>query len=84
MNYEIDARKKVFAKANKLIKASGMTLEEIGLKMGHDAGRVRRSAWACLKDTQDRRLSTLESLATSFGSSGQRFAITKMGFDAPS
>lgn len=58
---------KVFAKINKLFEASGLTLEELGQKMGYDPGSARRSAWAFLKNTKDPRLSTLESLATALG-----------------
>ena len=57
----------VFRKINKLFEASGMTLEELGVKMGYDPGKARRSAWAFLKNTTDPRLSTLESLAKALG-----------------
>jgi transcriptional regulator with XRE-family HTH domain len=58
---------KIFAKANELFEASGMTLEELGVKMGHEAGSARRSAWALLKNAKNPSLSTLESLAKALG-----------------
>ena len=33
------------AKAQKLFEKSGMTLDELGLKMSHDAGTARRAVW---------------------------------------
>ena len=58
---------KLFRKANLLFEKSGMTLEELGLKMGYGPGVARKSAWAFLKNTSDPRLSTLESLAEALG-----------------
>jgi transcriptional regulator with XRE-family HTH domain len=55
--------KKVFAKANALFDASGMTLEQLGEKMGYGPGTARKAAWGFLKNTSDPRLSTLEALA---------------------
>jgi transcriptional regulator with XRE-family HTH domain len=54
---------KVFRKANDLFEESGMTLEELGVKMGYAPGMARKSAWAFLKNTSDPRLSTLEAIA---------------------
>ncbi len=48
---------------NELFDKSGMTLEELGLKMGFASGTARKAAWGFLKNTSDPRLSTLESLA---------------------
>ena len=57
-----------FAKANTLFEAhSGMTLEQLGEKMGYGPGTARKAAWGFLKKTTDPRLSTLESLAKALG-----------------
>jgi transcriptional regulator with XRE-family HTH domain len=58
---------RIFAKANKLFDDSGMTLEQLGEKMGYAPGMARKSAWAFLKNTTDPRLSTLEALAKALG-----------------
>jgi transcriptional regulator with XRE-family HTH domain len=58
---------RLFKKANQLFEKSGMTLEELGLKMGYGAGTARKAAWGFLKNTDDPRLSTLESLAKALG-----------------
>jgi transcriptional regulator with XRE-family HTH domain len=58
---------KLFAKANKLFEKSGLTLEQLGAKMGYGPGTARKAAWGFLKNTADPRLSTLESLAKALG-----------------
>jgi len=57
----------LFQTVNHLFEKSGMTLEELGLKMGYAPGKARKSAWAFLRNTKDPRLSTLESLAAALG-----------------
>jgi transcriptional regulator with XRE-family HTH domain len=58
---------RVFAKVNKLFEESGLTLEQLGEKMGYGPGTARKAAWGFLKNTSDPRLSTLEALATALG-----------------
>jgi hypothetical protein len=47
-------------------EASGMTLHELGLKMGYPADTARKSAWQFMKTT-DPRLSMLERFAKAMG-----------------
>jgi transcriptional regulator with XRE-family HTH domain len=54
-------------KAIKLFHQSGMTLEELGLKMGYEPGTARRAAWQLFNKVSDPRLSTLERLAEALG-----------------
>jgi len=62
-----DLATKALAKAKKLFEKSGMTLDELGQKMGYDAGTARRAAWQLFNKVSDPRLSTLESLAKALG-----------------
>ena len=53
--------------ALRLFEKSGMTLEELGLKMGYPAGTARRAAWQLFNKVDDPRISTLEKLADALG-----------------
>jgi transcriptional regulator with XRE-family HTH domain len=44
-----------------------MTLEELEVKMGFEAGTARRAAWQLFNKVGDPRLSTLEALAKALG-----------------
>lgn len=57
----------VILKARKLFEESGMTLEELGLKMGCSPGTARRSVWQLFNKSPDPRLSTVEKLAAALG-----------------
>src|SRR5206468_120144 len=50
-------------KARKLLERSGMTLDELGVKMGYGTGTARRAVWQLFNKTPDPRLSTLVRLA---------------------
>jgi transcriptional regulator with XRE-family HTH domain len=54
-------------KALKLFEKSGMTLEELGLKMGFPKGTARRAVWQLFNKVDDPRLSTVEKLAEALG-----------------
>jgi len=54
-------------KALKLFQQSGMTQEELGLKMGYEAGTARRAVWQLFNKVSDPRLSTIERLAEALG-----------------
>ena len=54
-------------KALRLFERSGLTLEELGLRMGYEAGTARRAAWQLFNKVGDPRLSTLEKLADALG-----------------
>ena len=57
----------VLKKARKLFEGSGMTLDELGVKMGHETGTARRAVWQLFNKTPDPRLSTLVRLAEALG-----------------
>jgi transcriptional regulator with XRE-family HTH domain len=57
----------VLKKAQKLLEKSGMTLDELGVKMGYESGTARRAVWQLFHKTPDPRLSTLTRLADALG-----------------
>ena len=58
---------KIITKAKKHFEKSGMTLEELGVKMGHDPGTGRQKVWLLFNRTTDLRMSTVEKLAEALG-----------------
>jgi transcriptional regulator with XRE-family HTH domain len=50
-------------RARDTFKKSGLTLEELGLRMGYAADTARKAAWQLLHRTNDPRLSMLRKLA---------------------
>jgi transcriptional regulator with XRE-family HTH domain len=54
-------------KAQKLLERSGMTLDELGQRMGYEKGTARRAVWQLFNKVGDPRLSTLEALAGALG-----------------
>jgi transcriptional regulator with XRE-family HTH domain len=46
---------------------SGMTLDELGTKMGYPAATARKSAWQFVQKTNDPRLSMLRKFAAAVG-----------------
>jgi transcriptional regulator with XRE-family HTH domain len=58
---------KVLAKAQRLFERSGMTLEELGLKMGYEPGTARRAAWQLFNKVGDLKLSSVEAMARALG-----------------
>ena len=57
----------VMKKAQKLLEKSGMTLDELGVKMGYETGTARRAVWQLFNKTPDPRFSTLVRLAEALG-----------------
>jgi transcriptional regulator with XRE-family HTH domain len=55
------------ARARTLFERSGMSLDELGQKMGYKAGVARKSAWQFLRKTRDPRLSMLRKFAAAVG-----------------
>jgi transcriptional regulator with XRE-family HTH domain len=53
----------VMERARKSFASSGMSLEELGRRMGYEEGTARRAAWQFLKKTSDPRLSMLYRFA---------------------
>ena len=54
------------SKVRKLVKASGMTQHELGVKMGYPADSARQAVWQLLR-TGDPQVSTLRRLAKALG-----------------
>lgn len=50
-------------RARLLFERSGLSLGELGQRMGYSGDLARKSAWQFLKKTTDPRLSTLERFA---------------------
>jgi hypothetical protein len=53
----------VMEKVRALFDGSTKTLEELGVAMGYDEGRARKSAWQFIHKTSDPRLSMLFKFA---------------------
>jgi transcriptional regulator with XRE-family HTH domain len=53
----------IIRKAQSLMDKSGITLDELGRKMGYKKGTARRAVWQLFNKVGDPRLSTLEALA---------------------
>ena len=50
-----------------LFDQSGMTLDELGIKMGYTGESARKSAWQFLSKTHDHRISMLRKFASAVG-----------------
>ena len=57
----------VMKKAQLLFDKSGLSLDELGRKMGADEKTARQTAWQFLKKTTDPRLSMLFRFAEALG-----------------
>lgn len=55
--------------ARERFERSGLSLEELGLKMGYPKESARKSAWQFLNKTTDPRLSMLRRFAAAVGCS---------------
>jgi len=53
--------------ARKLFAQSGLTLDELGQRMGHSGDVARKIAWQFLNKVTDPRLSTLRKFAAAVG-----------------
>jgi len=51
------------ARVRARFKKSGMTLDELGLKMGYPPESARKSAWQFIRQTDDPRISMLRKVA---------------------
>src|SRR5438045_3877618 len=54
-------------RARELFEKSGLTLDELGQKMGYEGDVARKSAWQFLNKTADPRVSTLRKFAAAIG-----------------
>ena len=50
-----------------LFEKSGMTLDELGQKMGYSGESARKSAWQLLRKPHDHRVSMLRKFAEAVG-----------------
>lgn len=57
----------IIARVRDAFTASGLTLDELGTKMGYETGRARKSAWQFLNKTADPRLSMVRRFAAAVG-----------------
>ena len=55
------------SRARSLFQKSGMSLEELGQKMGYEGDTARKAAWQFLNKTVDPRLSMLQRFAEALG-----------------
>jgi transcriptional regulator with XRE-family HTH domain len=62
-------------RAQTLFKASGLSLEELGQRMGYGGSIARKAAWQFLRRTNDPRLSMLRRFAHAVGISLQELII---------
>jgi transcriptional regulator with XRE-family HTH domain len=53
----------VMARAHTLFEKSGLSLDELGQRMGYSGDMARKSAWQFLNKTSDPRLSMLQRFA---------------------
>ena len=57
----------LMARIRALFERSGMTLDELGQKMGYTGDVARKSAWQFLNKTHDHRVSMLRKFAQAVG-----------------
>jgi transcriptional regulator with XRE-family HTH domain len=57
----------VMDRARALFEKSGLSLEDLGQKMGYEGDTARKSAWQFLNKTTDPRLSMLQKFADAMG-----------------
>jgi transcriptional regulator with XRE-family HTH domain len=57
----------VMERVRSAAEASGLSLQEMGEKMGYDKEHARRSVWQFLNKTHDPRISMLRRFASAIG-----------------
>ena len=62
-----EAAEPVMARARAAFERTGMSLDELGRKMGYGEATARKSAWQFLNHTNDPRLSMLRRFAAAVG-----------------
>jgi transcriptional regulator with XRE-family HTH domain len=58
-----DPPDRAILRARELFAQSGLTLDQLGQRMGHDEAVARKVAWQLLNKVADPRLSTLRKFA---------------------
>ncbi len=61
----------VMAEVRKRFQDSGLSLQELGIKMGYPVASARKSAWQFIGKTDDPRLSMLTRFAKAMGISAK-------------
>lgn len=75
---------KVMLRVRELFAESGLTLDDLGQKMGYVGDTARKAAWQFLNKTADPRLSMLRKFAQAIGASiAELFAEAKRGKTMP-
>jgi transcriptional regulator with XRE-family HTH domain len=64
---EVSSPDFVMYRVKTLFEASGLTLDELGTKMGYEGDMARKSAWQFLNKTADPRFSMVCRFATAIG-----------------
>ncbi len=54
---------RAMTKVRKAFEASGLTLHDLGIRMGYDAASARKSAWQFMRYTGDPRIGMLRKFA---------------------
>jgi transcriptional regulator with XRE-family HTH domain len=57
----------VMARVRTLFEKSGLSLDDLGQKMGYEGDTARKSVWQFLNKTTDPRLSMLQRFADALG-----------------
>jgi transcriptional regulator with XRE-family HTH domain len=57
----------VMVRVRSAAEASGLSLQELGERMGYDKEHARRSVWQFLNKTHDPRISMLRRFASAIG-----------------
>lgn len=72
-----ETRNKTMIRVQQLFEKSGLTLDDLGQRMGYSAPNARQSAWQFVTRTDDPRLSMLEKFAAAIGVSVAELFIEK-------
>ena len=56
-------KQKIMARAQSLFERSGLSLDELGQRMGYSGDSARKAAWQFLNKTTDPRFSMLQRFA---------------------
>ena len=62
-----ETAEKLMIRVRELFEQSGLTLNDLGQRMGYNGPTARQSAWQFLTKTADPRLSMLEKFAAAIG-----------------
>jgi transcriptional regulator with XRE-family HTH domain len=63
----MDDADKIMPRVRELFDQSELTLDELGIAMGHESGVARRAAWQFLNKVGDPRISSLRKFCAAMG-----------------